>query len=136
MTRLLRNDDIFLLRIDAKKGHYCRVQPTADPACIRCAAQETLAPTLIQPGNSASRSGEAFIDITGEACPMTFVRVKLKLEPLPAGTLLKVRLSGTEAVTNVPLSLRHAGHEVVSLAQCEGVYELLVKKCDTKLREE
>ncbi|MBF0172223.1 MAG: sulfurtransferase TusA family protein [Magnetococcales bacterium] len=130
MTRLLRNDDIFLLRIDAKKGHYCRVQPTADPACIRCAAQETPAPTLTQPGNSVSRSEDAFIDITGEACPMTFVRVKLKLEFLPVGTLLKVRLSGTEAAANVPMSVLQAGHEIVSLAKVDGVYELLVKKCD------
>lgn len=52
---------------------------------------------------------EAFIDITGDACPMTFVRVKLKLETLQPGDRLEIRLAGGEPLENVPRSLRDDG---------------------------
>jgi TusA-related sulfurtransferase len=34
------------------------------------------------------------IDITGEVCPMTFVRTKLRLERMQSGETLAVRLRG------------------------------------------
>ena len=42
------------------------------------------------------------IDITGEVCPMTFVRTKLKLERMQSGEVLSVRLRGEEPLRNVP----------------------------------
>ena len=42
------------------------------------------------------------IDITGEVCPMTFVRTKLKLERMQPGEVLSVRLIGEEPLRNVP----------------------------------
>jgi TusA-related sulfurtransferase len=69
------------------------------------------------------------LDITGEVCPMTFVRVKLKLAQLAPGAELLVRLREGEALTNVPRSLRQEGHEVVSSTpQSGGVHNLLVRK--------
>ncbi|MDX2143790.1 MAG: sulfurtransferase TusA family protein [Rhodospirillaceae bacterium] len=56
------------------------------------------------------------LDITGDVCPMTFVKTKLLLEKMPVGALVTVRLKGAEPLDNVPRSVRAHGHEVVSLA--------------------
>lgn len=69
------------------------------------------------------------LDITGEVCPMTFVRVKLKLAQMPPAGELVVRLRQGEALTNVPRSLRQEGHEVVSLQpETDDVHRLVVRK--------
>ncbi|RKH10019.1 sulfurtransferase TusA family protein [Corallococcus sp. CA053C] len=71
----------------------------------------------------------ATLDITREVCPMTYVRTKLKLESLPAGTLLEVLLKGDEPLKNVPRSARDEGHEVVSLEpRGDGTHRLVVRK--------
>lgn len=57
-----------------------------------------------------------FLDITGEVCPMTFVKTKLHIEKMRAGETLEVRLIGAEPLRNVPRSVRELGHEIVSLA--------------------
>lgn len=59
---------------------------------------------------------DARLDITGDVCPMTFVRVKLALERLPPGALLGVRLNAGEPLRNVPRSVRAEGHEILRLA--------------------
>lgn len=69
------------------------------------------------------------LDITSEVCPMTFVRVKLKLAQMPGGAELTVTLRDGEALSNVPRSLRQEGHEIVAIeAQGHGIHQLLVRK--------
>lgn len=71
------------------------------------------------------------IDITREVCPMTYVRTKLRLEELPDGALLEVRLRGQEPLRNVPRSAREEGHEVVSLEEegdGQGAWRLVLRK--------
>ncbi len=46
-----------------------------------------------------------FLDITKEHCPMTFVKVKLKLEEMAAGDELEILLSDGEPIENVPKSV-------------------------------
>lgn len=58
-----------------------------------------------------------FIDITGDVCPLTFVKTKLLLEKMPAGALATVRLKGAQPLDNVPRSVVAHGHQVVSLAR-------------------
>ena len=55
------------------------------------------------------------IDITGEVCPMTFVRTKLKLERMRSGEVLSVRLRGEEPLRNVPRAAREEGHAVLGI---------------------
>jgi len=55
------------------------------------------------------------IDITGEVCPMTFVRTKLKLERMRAGDVLSVRLRGEEPLRNVPRAARDEGHIILGI---------------------
>ncbi len=64
--------------------------------------------------------GAHFLDITGEVCPMTFVKTKLYIERLSPGEVLEVRLRGGEPLENVPRSVRDHGHEVLSLAPEDG----------------
>lgn len=55
------------------------------------------------------------IDITGEVCPMTFVRTKLRLERMRAGEVLNVRLRGEEPLRNVPRAARDEGHDILRI---------------------
>ena len=55
------------------------------------------------------------LDITGEVCPMTFVRTRLALDRLAPGSVLAVRLRGDEPRQNVPRSAREQGHAVLSV---------------------
>jgi len=55
------------------------------------------------------------IDITGEVCPMTFVRTKLKLERMRSGEVLSVRLRGEEPLRNVPRAAREEGHTILGI---------------------
>ena len=73
------------------------------------------------------------IDITGEVCPMTFVRTKLALERLRPGEIIEVRLKGAEPLENVPRAARDHGHIVLALAAegdggGEAVHRLLIRK--------
>ncbi len=78
---------------------------------------------------SSSVEPDATVDITREACPMTYVRTKLKLETLASGSILEVLLKGDEPLKNVPRSARDEGHEVVSLEpRPDGTWRLLIKK--------
>jgi TusA-related sulfurtransferase len=56
------------------------------------------------------------LDITGETCPLTFVRTKLLLERMQSGQVAEIRLQGAEPLDNVPKSVRDHGHTVLSLA--------------------
>ncbi len=75
-----------------------------------------------------------FLDITGDTCPLTFVKTKLLLEKMAAGDIAEIRLRGSEPVENVPRSVRDHGHEIVSLTPEKGrsgneaVHILILKK--------
>ena len=56
------------------------------------------------------------LDITGEVCPLTFVKAKLLLEAMAPGEIAEIRLQGAEPLANVPRALTEDGHEVLSLA--------------------
>lgn len=59
---------------------------------------------------------------------MTYVRVKLALEPLAEGARLDVLLRGAEPLMNVPRSAREDGHEVLSLTEVgDGVHLLALR---------
>ena len=69
------------------------------------------------------------LDITGEVCPMTFVRTRLALDRMAPGQTLLVRLRGEEPLRNVPRTAREQGHEVLSLTtEADGVSRLLLRR--------
>ncbi len=57
---------------------------------------------------------KVLLDITGETCPMTYVRTRLALDRLAAGEVLEVRLRGADPEANVPRTAVQQGHEIVS----------------------
>ena len=68
-------------------------------------------------------------DLTGEVCPMTFVKVKLHLEQIQAGEVLELFLKDGEHMRNVPRSIKDEGHKIVKVDPQEGGrYRLLVVK--------
>lgn len=75
-----------------------------------------------------------FIDITGEVCPLTFVKTKLLIESMSAGQIAEVRLKGREPLENVPRSVSDHGHSVISLEvesptePEDGIHRLILKK--------
>ena len=74
-----------------------------------------------------------YLDITGEVCPLTFVKTKLLIEKMARGQVLEVRLKGAEPLGNVPRSVRDMGHEVLALAAedgegPQGVHRLRIRK--------
>jgi tRNA 2-thiouridine synthesizing protein A len=69
------------------------------------------------------------LDITGEICPMTFVRTRLALDRMQPGETLRVRLRGEEPLQNVPRTAREQGHAVLSLETgADGVSVLLLRR--------
>lgn len=63
------------------------------------------------------QAADHLIDITGDVCPITFVKTKLALEKLAPGAVLAVDLTGREPLENVPRSAREAGHEIIEIGR-------------------
>jgi tRNA 2-thiouridine synthesizing protein A len=69
------------------------------------------------------------LDITGEVCPMTFVRTRLALDALGPGQTLLVLLKGDEPVRNVPRTAAEQGHAVLAQeTDAAGVTHLLLRR--------
>ena len=69
------------------------------------------------------------LDITGDLCPMTFVKTRIALDRLQPGQILLVRLRGAEPSRNVPRTARDQGHEVLEQhEEPDGVTVLLLRK--------
>ncbi len=92
--------------------------------------------TLSAPDTSAARqtsvaAGEeaVLLDLAGVACPMNFVKTKLKLETLPAGAHLSVILDDGEPIMNVPRSLEEQGQRVLAQEKIsDSQWKILVEK--------
>lgn len=73
------------------------------------------------------------LDITGETCPMTFVRTRLMLDRMGAGETLLVRLRGPEPRGNVPRTALEQGHAVLRQTdQPDGTTLVLLRKAARK----
>lgn len=69
------------------------------------------------------------LDITGDVCPMTFVRTRLALDRLAPGQVLLVRLAGEEPIRNVPRTAEQQGHQVLSMETgSDGISVLLLRR--------
>jgi TusA-related sulfurtransferase len=89
--------------------------------------QDNSAPT------TQENASEHYLDVTGEVCPMTFVRTKLLIEKMSSGQTAVVCLNAGEPLANVPRAVREHGHTVLDLtpvdpAHPEGAYRLHFRK--------
>ena len=71
----------------------------------------------------------AVLDVTGDVCPLTWVKTKLALEALSRGQVLLLMLNGGEALCNVPRSAKDEGHKVLAVSKNnDDTYTLLIEK--------
>jgi sulfite reductase (ferredoxin) len=78
-------------------------------------------------------SGVPVYDLRGVACPLNYVKTKLKLEMMDAGERLEVWLDAGDPIKNVPLSLKNDGHKLLLQEPLEAVaahYRILVEKVE------
>lgn len=78
-------------------------------------------------------SGAPVYDLRGVACPMNYVKTKLKLEMMDAGEQLEVWLDAGEPIKNVPLSLKNDGHKLLLQEPIEAEaahYRIVVEKVE------
>lgn len=71
------------------------------------------------------------IDLRGVACPMNFVKTKLRLEEMEAGQILEVYLDEGEPIRNVPKSVKAEGHKIIRVDELDGDYSILIQKSTT-----
>ena len=86
---------------------------------------------LKKPNSNMTNKQEADqeLDITGEVCPMTFVRTRLALDRMTPGQTLLVRLRGEEPLRNVPRTASEQGHAILSQeTDPDGVTRLLLRR--------
>lgn len=72
-------------------------------------------------------------DLRGVACPMNYVKTKLKLEMMDNGEQLEVWLDAGEPIRNVPMSLRNDGHKILEEGPLEAEakhFKILVEKVE------
>jgi tRNA 2-thiouridine synthesizing protein A len=68
------------------------------------------------------------LDLTGEVCPYTFVRAKLRLEELELGAQLQIIVDHAPAADNVPRSLTDEGQEIVAVRNEGNRFRIIVIK--------
>ena len=82
---------------------------------------------------AAAPTGAPVYDLRGVACPLNYVKTKLKLEMMDAGEKLEVWLDAGEPIKNVPMSLKNDGHLVhlqEALEPEAAHYRILVEKVE------
>ena len=82
---------------------------------------------------SPAPTGAPVYDLRGVACPLNYVKTKLKLEMMDAGDRLEVWLDAGEPIKNVPMSLKNDGHLVLLEEPLEpeaAHYRVLVEKVE------
>lgn len=74
-------------------------------------------------------SVDEILDLKGVACPINYVKVKLKLETMQIGQILEVILDDGAPIKNVPLSLKQDGHSILLQEKLnEKNWKILIKK--------
>jgi len=72
------------------------------------------------------------LDLRGVACPMNFVKTKLRLDKLEGGELLEVLLDQGEPYESVSESVKAEGHTVERAAVDDsGFASLLIRKSNS-----
>lgn len=100
-------------------------------------AQETAVPVkdIVAPvvATVPTPTGAPVYDLRGVACPLNYVKTKLKLEMMDAGEKLEVWLDAGEPIKNVPMSLKNDGHLLLLQEALEpeaAHYRILVEKVE------
>ncbi|HEX2055309.1 MAG TPA: sulfurtransferase TusA family protein [Nitrospiraceae bacterium] len=120
---------------DLKLAQVSEGAGVAEPATeTEPAAKADTAPPVAAAAAVTPSEGQAPVyDLRGVACPMNYVKTKLKLEMMEAGEKLEVWLDAGEPIRNVPMSLRNDGHKIMKegpLDQDGKHFAILVEKVE------
>ncbi|SPP63930.1 sulfurtransferase TusA family protein [Nitrospira lenta] len=110
-------------------GKDLKLAPTQEAAAP---VKEVAAAAPVAPAAPAP-TGAPVYDLRGVACPLNYVKTKLKLEMMDAGEKLEVWLDAGEPIKNVPMSLKNDGHLVLLQEALEpeaAHYRVLVEKVE------
>ncbi len=111
-------------------GQNLKLLPVEDGAEKTAAPSVTPAPS--KPQTSTTTTAEVY-DLRGVACPMNYVKTKLKLEMMDEGEQLEIWLDAGDPIRNVPASLRNDGHKVLKqdpMDSEEQHFKVLVEKVE------
>lgn len=101
---------------------------------LKALQEETAESVQAVPPSPAPQAPTAPVyDLRGVACPMNYVKTKLKLEMMESGERLEVWLDAGEPIKNVPMSLKNDGHLVLVQEALEpeaAHYKILVEKVE------
>jgi sulfite reductase (ferredoxin) len=88
--------------------------------------EATVKPAL---GDNVPGALAAELDLRGVACPLNFVKAKLRLESLAVGQTLKLVLDEGEPIQNVPASFRQQGQSVIQTTSLGGgKWQVIIRK--------
>jgi tRNA 2-thiouridine synthesizing protein A len=68
------------------------------------------------------------LDISGDVCPMTLVRVRMGVDRLAPGKTLRIRMASGEPISSIPRTLRDEGHEVLAVEKNGELFDVTVRK--------
>ncbi|MFH1779101.1 MAG: sulfurtransferase TusA family protein [Candidatus Omnitrophota bacterium] len=68
------------------------------------------------------------LDLKNTPCPINFVKTKLKLEQMNKGEVLEVLLDDGDPITNVTVSVKEDGHQILKVEKINDHWKLVVKK--------
>ncbi|WP_447969560.1 sulfurtransferase TusA family protein [Nitrospira sp. M1] len=95
--------------------------------------EEQPAESTTQESPEKPSSDAQVYDLRGVACPMNYVKTKLKMEMMDEGEQLEVWLDAGDPIKNVPMSLRNDGHKILTEEALDGEqqhFKILVEKVD------
>ena len=110
-------------------GKDLKLAPVAEAPTTAAAPSPKPAP----PPVAHMSTGAPVYDLRGVACPLNYVKTKLKLEMMDVGEQLEVWLDAGEPIKNVPMSLKNDGHKVLLQEALEPEsthYRVLVEKVE------
>jgi sulfite reductase (ferredoxin) len=113
-------------------GKDLKLAPVDKVAVATTSSTPEVKPVVV-PVVAPAVSSAPVYDLRGVACPMNYVKTKLKLEMMDAGERLEVWLDAGEPIKNVPLSLKNDGHKLLLEEPLEAAavhYRILVEKVE------
>jgi len=113
-------------------GKDLKLAPVDKASVVTTNAPSEVKP-VVTPVTAPAASSAPVYDLRGVACPMNYVKTKLKLEMMDAGERLEVWLDAGEPIKNVPLSLKNDGHMLLLQEPLEPAadhYRILVEKVE------
>lgn len=68
------------------------------------------------------------VDLTGEVCPMTFMKARLVLSGVEVGDVVELTLKKGDQMQNVPRDLKAEGHRIEDVERDGELFHLSVRK--------